>query len=151
MQIQRTIKVQLHRLVDKVNLLKTILKQANQLTQHCSAVRQGVEIVQHFFTVPILCSLTPNGDVEHLQHPLFRVCQGSKIHVVQSRQNIQKEQDPTPGVNHRKPCECLRQCVFQWLGKVLDYVGSGADTRKRRELIDCPGVQVIVVQEICQS
>ena len=38
MQIQRTIKAQLHRLVDKVDLLKSVLEQTDQLTQQCGAV-----------------------------------------------------------------------------------------------------------------
>ena len=72
-QIQRAIKAQINRLVDEVNLLEAIAQQLQKLIQQDSAVRQGVEIVQHFFAVPVICRLSPDGDVKHLHHTLLGV------------------------------------------------------------------------------
>ena len=88
-QIQRAVEAQLHRLVDKVDLLKAIAQQLQELTEQNCAVRQGIEVTKHLFVVPVLHSLTPDGDVKHLHHPLFRIRKRCKIKVVQTWKNIQ--------------------------------------------------------------
>ena len=114
MQIQRTVKAQLHRLVDKVDLLEAIAQQLQELTEQNCAVRQGIEVTKHLFVVPVLHHLTPDGDVKHLHHPFFRVRKCCKIKVVQTRKNIQQERNPAAGISHSKLCKRFGQDVLQW-------------------------------------
>ena len=89
MQIQRAVKAQINRLVNEVDLFKAIAQQLHEFVEQDRAIRQRIEIVQHFFAAPILHSLAPDGDIEHLHHPLFRIRKRCKIKVVQTRKDIQ--------------------------------------------------------------
>ena len=99
-QIQRAVEAQLHRLVDKVDLLEAMAQQLKSSPSRTVLSRQGIEVTKHLFVVPVLHSLAPDGDIEHLHHPLFRIRKRCKIKVIQTRKNIQQERNPAARVNH---------------------------------------------------
>ena len=147
-QIQRAVKAQIHRLVDEVDLLEAIAQQLQEFTEQNRAVRQGIEVTKHLFVVPVLHSLTPDGDVKHLHHPLFRIRKRCKIKVVQTRKNIQQERNPAAGISHSKLCKRFGQDVLQRLRKVLDGIRSGTNAREGGKLVDRPWVKMVVIQEV---
>ena len=114
MQIQRAVEAQLHRLVDEVDLLEAIAQQLQELTEQNCAVRQGIEVTKHLFVVPVLHSLAPDGDIEHLHHLFFCIRKRCKIKVVQTRKDVQQERNPAAGVDHGKLCKRFGQNVLQW-------------------------------------
>ena len=56
---------------------------------------------------------TPDGDVKHLHHPLFRIRKRCKIKVIQTRKNIQQERNPAARINHGELCKRFGQDVLQ--------------------------------------
>ena len=148
MQIQRAVKAQIHRLVDKVDLLEAIAQQLQEFTEQNRAVRQGIEVTKHLFVVPVLHHLAPDGDIEHLHHPLFRIRKRCKIKVVQTRKNIQQKRNPAAGISHSKLRKRFGQDVLQRLRKVLDGIRSSANARKGGKLVDRPWVKMVVIQEV---
>ena len=96
MQVQRAVKAQLHRLVDEVYLFIPVPQQLQKLAQHHRAVREGIQPVQHLIRRPIFRRLTPDCDVEHLQHPPLHGRQRAEVRVVQLRQQLQQEIYPVP-------------------------------------------------------
>ena len=102
--------------------------------------------------IPILHSFAPNGDIKHLHHPLFDIRKGCKIHIIQTRKNIQKERNPAARIDHSKLCKRFGQDILQRLRKVLDGIRSGANAREGRKLINRSRIKMAVIQEIfeCQ-
>ena len=147
-QIQWAVEAQLHRLVDKVDLLEAITQQLQELAEQNRAVRQGIEVTKHLFVVPVLRSLAPDGDIEHLHHPLFRIRKRCKIKIVQTRKDVQQERNPASGVDHGKLCKRFGQDVLHRLRKVLDGIRSGTNAREGGKLVDRPWVKMVVIQEI---
>ena len=70
-QIQRTIKAHLHRLVNKIDAVILILQKCLQLPQQNGTVRESIQVIENFFILPAFCSFAPEGHIEHLQHPLL--------------------------------------------------------------------------------
>ena len=56
MQVQRTIKTNVYRLVNKVNVVVIVLRELQQLMQHHRAVSKRIEIVKRFIAVLIFRS-----------------------------------------------------------------------------------------------
>ena len=148
MQIQRTVKAQFNRLVDKVDLLEAIAQQLQEFTEQNRAVRQGIEVTKHLFVVPVLHHLAPDSDIEHLHHPLFRIRKCCKIKVVQTRKDVQQERNPAAGISHSKLCKRFGQDVLQRLRKVLDGIRSGTNAREGGKLVDRPRIEMVVIQEV---
>ena len=94
--------------------------------------------------------MTPNGHIEHLQHPLLQFAQRHKVHIVQARQQIQQKADPAPRVYNGKPTKGFRKYFLQWFGEILDHIRPSADAGEGGKLINCPGVQMVIVQKVCQ-
>ena len=147
-QIQRTVKAQINRLVDEVDLLEAIAQQLQELAEQNCAVRQGIEVTKHIFVVPVFHSLAPDGDIEHLHHPLSRIRKRCKIKVVQTRKDVHQERNPAAGINHSKLCKRFGQDVLQRLRKVLDGIRPGANAREGGKLVDRPRIEMVVIQEV---
>ena len=150
-EVQRAVKAQLHRLVNEVNLLIPIAEQVQKLAQQHGTVREGIQVVQHFIGCPAFCRLAPNSYVEHLEHPLLQLTQRRKVHIVQTRQQVQQKADPAAGVHNGQPAQGFCKDFLQWFAKILDHIRPGTDAGEGRKLVNCPGIQVVIVQKICQG
>ena len=70
---------------------------------------QRIEVILHYFTAPILDCLAPDSDIEHLQHSLLNIGQGSEIHIIQTWQNVQQEGNPATRIDDSKTSK--RNCI----------------------------------------
>ena len=70
-QVQRTIKAHIHRLVNKIDAVILILQKCLQLPQQNGTVRESIQVIENFFILPAFCSFAPESHIEHLQHPLL--------------------------------------------------------------------------------
>ena len=84
-QVQRTIKAHIYRLVNKINAVILILQKCLQLPQQNGTVRESIQVIENFFILPAFCSFAPESHIEHLQHPLLYRWQGCKVGVIQFR------------------------------------------------------------------
>ncbi|CAN4024820.1 sulfurtransferase-like selenium metabolism protein YedF, partial [Dysosmobacter welbionis] len=150
-EVQRAVKAQLHRLVNEVDLLIPIAEQVQKLAQQHGTVREGIQVVQHFIGCPAFCRLAPNSYVEHLEHPLLQLTQRRKVNIVQTRQQVQQKADPAAGVHNGQPAQGFCKDFLQWFAEILDHIRPGTDAGEGRKLVNCPGIQVVIVQKICQG
>ena len=96
MEIQRAVKTHIHRSVNKVNAIVLVSQQIDQLIQKHLTISKGIEIIPNLIAAPVFSCFAPDRNIEHLQHPLFDTGELIEIHIVQSRQQIQQERNPTP-------------------------------------------------------
>ena len=87
MQIQRTVEAKVYRGIDKIDAIQLIAQQFLKLREHYRAVSQGIEIIQNLIVIPCRGGFAPDGDVEHLHHPLFHGGQGAEVCIIQIGQD----------------------------------------------------------------
>ena len=59
--------------------------------------------------------------------------------------------NPAPGVHNGQPTKGFCEHLLQRFPEIRNHIRPGTDTGERRKLVNCPGVQVVIVQEICQG
>ena len=148
MQIQRTVETQVHRGVNEIDAIQLITQQLLELREHHRAVSQSVEIVENLVVIPRGCRFSPNGDVEHLHHPLFHGGQCVKICIIQIGQDFQQEINPAAGINGAQTAHGLGQNRFHRFLEISLYTGGNAQTGEAVFGIDRPYVESIVSYEI---
>ena len=150
MQIQRTIKAKRDRLIDEVNALQIERHKRIQFVHHDRAVREQLHVGLRSMGTPV-CRLLKYGDVEHLQHALFKIGKRSRKFTGEARKNIRQELNPAPGIHGNQLAERLCQNAFGRLGKIVADACICTETGEGELAVDRTRVEVIVVDEILQG
>ena len=98
-----------------------------------------------------VCRLLKYGDVEHLQHALFKIGKRSRKFTGEARKNIRQELNPAPGIHGNQLAERLCQNAFGRLGKIVADACICAETGEGELAVDRTRVEVIVADEILQG
>ena len=150
MQVKRTIKAEIYRLINKINAVILIAKEILQFSHHKRTFRKRCELFCQRFPALLIEGLAPNSHIKHAEHPPFKSREFLDWESRQVLEQFQDELNPPPGIHDRELCHHLGQNFLQGLREFIQHTCPRRQAREGSKLIKASRIQMVVPEEICK-